>query len=91
MTIIFFLSEGPALLFQLEISCQIVNTKLSIRIQKKKITSRLASKMTITNNTELDGGHSSSIFTSSQESILDLDCDQEPTIINAENYFDTTQ
>ena len=47
--------------------------------------------MTITNNTELDGGHSSSIFTSSQESILDVDCDQEPTIINAENYFDTTQ
>ena len=90
MTIIFSLSEEPALLFQLEISCQIVNTKLSIRIQKKTY-SRLASKMTITNNTELDGGHSSSIFTSSQESILDVDCDQEPTIINAENYFDTTQ
>ena len=47
--------------------------------------------MTITNKTELDGGHSSSIISSSQESILDLDCDQEPTIINAENYFDTTQ
>ena len=64
---------------------QIINT-----FAKKLVPDQLQ-KMTITNKTELDGGHSSSIISSSQESMLDLDCDQEPTIINAENYFDTTQ
>merc|ERR1712241_982940 len=47
-----------------------------------------AAKMTITQNTDFDGGNNSSVI-SSQESILDLHCEQSPSFINAENYFDS--